>query len=177
MAGFPKKAARPYLQPMMLAIQAAMRERNLDVKGLSEALGAKSPAIIYNWVAGKNGVGDAYRARLAQVLGLTEAQLTSPQAPGAHSKRPAALGPAQRAVALVQAAPPGAVPVVTEPVRDVFTIAGRTDGQITVQLRATLDAGRGMALARFLLDFGLIVGDEPANEKGAGIAAGARGRD
>jgi hypothetical protein len=34
-----------------------------------------------------------------------------------------------------------------------------------------------MALARFLLDFGLIVGDEPANEKGAGIAAGARGRD
>jgi hypothetical protein len=176
MAGkYHKKAARPYLQPMMLAIQTAMRERGLDAKGLCEAVRANAPAV-YTWLAGKNAPGPEYRARLAQVLGLTEAQLTSPHQVGAHSKRPATLGPAQRAVALVQAAPPGAV-VTSEPVRDVFTIAGRSDGQITVQLRATLDAGRGMALARFLLDFGLIVGDEPANEKGASSNAGARGRD
>jgi hypothetical protein len=160
MAGkFPKKAALPYLQPMMLAIHDAMRERNLDVTALCGALGVsldKRPAI-YNWVAGKNGVGDAYRARLARVLGLTEAQLTSPHTVGAHSKYPATLGPAQRAVALVQAAPPGAVPA--EPVRDVFTISGRSDGQISLRLQVTLDVGPGLALARFLMDAGLVVGD------------------
>lgn len=157
---FPKKAARPYLQPMMLAIHAAMRERNLDVNGLADALGVtrdKRPAI-YNWVAGKNGVSEAYRANLAAVLGLTEAQLTSPQAPG--GARPH-LGPAQRAVALVQAAPPGAVPTVAaEPVRDVFTISGRSDGQISLRLQVTLDAARGLALARFLMDAGLVVGGD-----------------
>ena len=47
-----------------------------------------------------------------------------------------------------------------EPVRDVFSIMGRSDGQISVRLQATLDAQQGMALARFLMDFGLIVGDE-----------------
>jgi hypothetical protein len=122
----------------------------------------KRPAV-YNWIAGKNGVSDAYRARLARVLGLTEAQLTSPHTKGAHSKRPATLGPAQRALVAAQAAQaaqPVAVAHLVEPVRDVFTIAGRSDGQINIRLQTILDAGRGMALARFLLDFGLIVGDE-----------------
>ena len=170
MAGkFPKKAAQPYLQPMMLAIHDAMRERNLDVTALCGALGItldKRPAV-YNWVAGKNGVGDAYRAKLARVLGLTEEQLTSPQAPGAHSRPPATLGPAQRAVALVeQAAQPVSVAHPVEPVRDVFSITGRSDGQISVRMQVTLDAAKGMALARFLMDFGLIIGDEETERNG-----------
>jgi transcriptional regulator with XRE-family HTH domain len=174
MASFPKKASNPVLQPMVTAILAAMRERKMTINDVADAMGleVKQRAAVYHWTRGDNAPGDVMRPKLAAALGLTEAQLT----PGGARPR---LGPAQRAVALVQAAPPGAVTTVAaEPVRDVFTIAGRSDGQITVQLRATLDAGRGMALARFLLDFGLIVGDEPAaNEKGAGIAAGARGRD
>jgi hypothetical protein len=51
------------------------------------------------------------------------------------------------------------VAAVAEPVRDVFTIAGRSDGQISLRLQVTLDAGRGLALARFLMDAGLVVGD------------------
>jgi transcriptional regulator with XRE-family HTH domain len=156
----PKKAARPDLQSMMLAIHKAMHERKLDVKGLCKALGVpidKRPAV-YNWTTGKNGPGPEYRAKLAQVLGLTEAQLT---APGSKSKQ--LLGPAQRAVALV-AAQPVAVTLTAEPVRDVFSIVGRSDGQISVRLQATLDAQRGMALARFLMDFGLIVGSDAFGE-------------
>jgi hypothetical protein len=66
-------------------------------------------------------------------------------------------------VALV-AAQPVAVTLTAEPVRDVFSITGRSDGQISVRLQATLDAQRGMALARFLMDFGLIVGDHAESE-------------
>jgi hypothetical protein len=156
----PKAKDNPALRPMMIAIQTAMRERDLDVKSLCKALGVpihKRPAV-YNWITGKNGPGPEYRAKLSKVLGLTEAQLT---APGSKSKQ--LLGPAQRAVALV-AAQPVAVTLTAEPVRDVFSITGRSDGQISVRLQATLDAQRGMALARFLMDFGLIVGDHAESE-------------
>jgi hypothetical protein len=49
--------------------------------------------------------------------------------------------------------------MLAEPVRDVFSITGRSDGQINVRLQVTLDAARGMALGRFLMDFGLVMGD------------------
>jgi hypothetical protein len=98
------------------------------------------------------------RPKLAKALGLTEAQLTSPLTRGQHTKQP--LGPAQKAVVLAQSQQVMPTATLTEPVRDVFSITGRSDGQISVRLQATLDAQRGMALARFLMDFGLIVGDE-----------------
>jgi len=156
----PKTKGNPALRPMMIAIQTAMCEQELDVTGLCKALGMPIDrrSAVYNWVAGKNGPNPVMRAKLAKVLGLTEEQLT---APGSKSKQ--LLGPAQRAVALV-AAQPVAVALTAEPVRDVFSITGRSDGQISVRLQATLDAQRGMALARFLMDFGLIVGDHAENE-------------
>jgi transcriptional regulator with XRE-family HTH domain len=136
-----------------------MKQRDLSVKDVAKAMGLEARQIpaVYNWMAGKNGPSPEMRPKLAKVLGLTEAQLTSPAKPGQHTKQ--LLGPAQRAVALV-AAQPVAVTLTAEPVRDVFSITGRSDGQISVRLQATLDAGRGMALARFLMDFGLIIGDE-----------------
>jgi hypothetical protein len=155
----PKKAARPDLQSMMIAIQTAMQERKLDTKGLCDALGVpveKRPAV-YNWITGKNGPSEVYRAKLSKILGLTEAQLTAATKSKPRTKQ--LLGPAQRAVALAQQAGPSPSAMPTEPVRDVFSITGRSDGQISVQLQATLDASRGMALARFLMDFGLIIGD------------------
>jgi transcriptional regulator with XRE-family HTH domain len=161
----PKKAKQPYLQPMMLAIQGAMRERGLNTKSLAEAMGITVPPV-YNWVAGKNGPSPAMRVKLAKVLGLTEAVLTSPLPSGSHGRPAAAvqLGPAQRAVVLAEQARPTAATSVllspAEPVRDVFSITGRSDGQINVRLQVTLDAQRGMALARFLMDFGLIIGEE-----------------
>ena len=149
---------------MMVAIHKAMRERKLDVRGLCEALGVpidKRPAV-YNWTTGKNGPGPEYRAKLAKVLGLTEEQLTSPLPQGRPTKQ--LLGPAQRAVALVQQAVPGPSAMLAEPVRDVFSITGRSDGQINVRLQVTLDASRGMALGRFLMDFGLVMGDTETTE-------------
>jgi len=166
----PKKARKPHLQAMMVLIQTAMRERKLDTKGLTEAMGLREDqyAAVANWTAGKNGPNPEMRVKLAKVLGLTEAQLTSPILPGSHG-RPAAvqLGPAQRAVALaelkqVKKAAPVLLASPAEPVRDVFSITGRSDGQINVRLQVTLDAQRGMALARFLMDFGLIVGESDA---------------
>ena len=165
----PKKASQTYLQPMMVAIHTAMRERELTLQGLCDAMGLtpdKRPAV-YNWIKGKNGPSDLYRAKLAQVLGLTEAQLTSPHPTGSKRKpTPDQLGPAQRALVAAQAAQPVAVTLTAEPVRDVFTIAGRSDGQISIRLQTTLDGQRGMALARFLLDFGLIIGDEESAPSG-----------
>lgn len=160
----PKKAARPDLQPMMVALHKAMHERKLDAKGLCAALGVpieKRPAV-YNWITGKNGPGPEYRAKLAQVLGLTKAQLTS--RPRKVALDLAKAGPAQRAVVLAQTQPATPMIMPAEPVRDVFSIVGRSDGQISVRLQATLDAQKGMALARFLMDFGLIIGDHTENE-------------
>jgi transcriptional regulator with XRE-family HTH domain len=154
----PKKAKLPYLQPMMVAIHQAMRERKLTVKTLAEALGMTAPPV-YNWVAGKNGPNPEARVKLAKVLGLTEEQLTSPLPPGSHGKSMAALGPAQRAVVLAEQAGPATAMLLAEPVRDVFSIVGRSDGQLSIRLQVTLDAPRGMALARYLMDFGLIVGE------------------
>ena len=164
---FPKPS-NAALRPMALLIQGVMKQRNLSVKDVTEAMGleARQTAAVYNWVAGKNGPRPEYRAKLAKVLGLTEAQLTSPLKPGSHGRpREVALGPAQRAVVLAQSSPQAAASplTLTEPVRDVFSITGRSDGQISIRLQATLDAQRGMALARFLMDFGLIIGDEPPN--------------
>jgi transcriptional regulator with XRE-family HTH domain len=155
----PNAKTNPALRPMTLLIQGAMKQRDLSVKDVAKAMGLEARQIpaVYNWMAGKNGPSPEMRPKLAKVLGLTEAQLTSPAKPGQHTKQ--LLGPAQRAVALV-AAQPVAVTLTAEPVRDVFSITGRSDGQISVRLQATLDAQRGMALARFLMDFGLIVGDE-----------------
>ena len=77
----PKKAARPDLQPMMVAHpQGDAASANWTPRVFAPALGVpieKRPAV-YNWITGKNGPGPEYRAKLAQVLGLTEAQLTSP---------------------------------------------------------------------------------------------------
>ena len=156
----PKKAAKPFLQPMMLTIHAAMRERKLTVTSLTKAMGLELRQVpaVYNWVAGKNAPNPEMRAKLAKVLDLDEAVLTSPLPPGSRGKPMAALGPAQRAVVLAsaQAGPM----LLVDPVRDVFSIVGRSDGQLSIRLQVVLDAQRGMALARFLMDFGLIVGDE-----------------
>ena len=59
-----------------------------------------------NWVSGVNGVSAQLRPRVAQVLGLEEAQLTlAVDSIGRRSRHTATpLGPAQRAVALVQTA-------------------------------------------------------------------------
>lgn len=155
----PSKAA---LRPMALLIQGAMKQRNLSVKDVANAMGleAGQVPVVYNWVAGKNGPGPEMRPKLARALGLTEEQLTSPLKIGSHGRpREIALGPAQRAVALVQQVAPGPSAMLAEPVRDVFSITGRSDGQINVRLQVTLDASRGMALGRFLMDFGLVMGD------------------
>jgi transcriptional regulator with XRE-family HTH domain len=168
---FPKPS-NAALRPMALLIQGAMKQRDLSVKDVAKAMGLEARQIpaVYNWMAGKNGPGPEMRPKLAKVLGLTEAQLTSPLKSGSHGRpREIALGPAQRAVALVQQAVPGPSAMselkqLVEPVRDVFSITGRSDGQISVRLQATLDAQRGMALARFLMDFGLIVGSDAFGE-------------
>lgn len=158
------KGARPHLREMAKAIQAAMAVRGMSVKALTAALGMEPRQVpaVYNWIAGKNAMLPETRTKLAKVLDLPEAVLVSPL-PVGHKGKLVLAGPAQRAVALAETA--GVTPgPVAEPVRDVFSIVGRSDGQISVRLQATLDAGRGMALARFLMDFGLIVGDHAENE-------------
>lgn len=160
------KASKPVLQPMVTAIRSAMRERHIpDARGLAVAMGLRHDqyATVWNWMMGKNGPNAEMRPRLAQTLGLDEAVLTSPQPSGHHRPREPKIkqGPAARALALVEAKLPAVVNgAIAEPVRDVFTITGRSDGQISLRLSVTLDATRGLALARFLMDAGLIISGE-----------------
>jgi hypothetical protein len=167
----PKRAnTKPKLRPMAQAIQAAMRQRGMDVPALTEALGLKvsQRGAVANWVVGVNGVGPQLRPRVAKVLGLNEDQLLGPvidslgrrRNPGRPSTAKL-LGPAQRAVALVQtAAVNGELLPAAPPVSDVFTIRARTDGTMLIRLDANLPFAKGTQLVQFLLNFGLVIGAE-----------------
>ena len=115
-------------------------------------------------MAGKNGPGDMLRPKLAQVLGLSEAELTSPRGKSGRGRKPMTLqgqGPAQRAVALVETAKiNGEILPAAPPVTDVFVIRARSDGSMVVRLDASLSFVKGAQLAQFLLGFGLVTGVE-----------------
>jgi hypothetical protein len=159
-----KAGRRPELQPLARAIQNAMRSKGLDVPALTEALGMEKSQRggVAHWVAGKNGPGDMLRPKLAQILGLSEAELTSPRKKG--GRKPMTLqgqGPAQRAVALVETAKlNGELLPAAPPVTDVFVIRARSDGSMVVRLDASLSFVKGAQLAQFLLGFGLVTGVE-----------------
>lgn len=160
-----RKGANPKLQPMAKAIQAAMRQRGMDVPALTEALGMEvsQRGAVANWVSGVNGVGPQLRPKVAEVLGLEEAQLTlAVDSIGRRSRHTATpLGPAQRAVALVQTAVHnGELLPAPPPVTDVFSIRARSDGNMIVKLEANLPFAKGAQLVQFLLQFGLAPGAE-----------------
>lgn len=165
-----RKNMDPRLRPIAQAIQGAMGARGMDVPMLTEAMGlTKSQrGAVGNWVAGVNGPGAQLRPRLAEVLGLDPNQLTlgpldslgrrRPQ--GAQLGRPAHnLGPAQRAVALVEVARAnGEILPAPPPVTDVFTIRARSDGTMVIRLDANLPFAKGAQLVSYLISFGLVVG-------------------
>lgn len=171
----PTRKGLPALQPLAKTIQAAMKEKGLDMWMLTEAMGmsVKQRGAVGNWIIGKNGVSDPYRPKLAAILGLDEAHLKTPELPGVrksghNDSRPKLVpptGPAQRAVALVQqqqingGAAPQLLPTLP-PVSDVFTIRARSDGTMIVKLDANLNYERGSQLVQFLLGFGLVMGAE-----------------
>jgi hypothetical protein len=160
-----KSTKNPELKAMALRIQAAMRKQGLDVRLLTHRMGMRPdqhPAV-RNWVAGKNGPGELWRAKLAEVLGLSEDELTWQ---GAHQKATPGpvVGPAQRAVVLARerlpAATPMGLPMGPPAATDVFVIRARSDGTMAVKLDTALPWAKGSQLVQYLLSFGLVIGAE-----------------
>lgn len=155
---------KQHLQPMARRIQDAMALFKLDVSALTEQLGlAKSQrGAVNNWVIGRNGVSDAFRAKLASTLQIPEDELLAPLGPDAPrnartGRTPSIVGPAQRAVILARELPPApSMPVAS----DVFVIRARSDGTMQVKLDASLPWAKGSQLIQYLLSFGLVIGAE-----------------
>jgi hypothetical protein len=160
------KSPNPGIQLVAETIRAAMTERRLEVPVLTEMLGMDKSqrGAVSHWVVGKNGPGPTIRPKLAEALGLTEEQLTVPGSRRAANfnppKKDRALGPAQRAVALVATHAPEilAPPPGPPPAQDVFVIRARTDGTMQVRLDANLPYAKGSQLVQYLLSFGLVIG-------------------
>ena len=170
----PKIDRNSRYRAMALLLQTAMQRKNLDVRGLTDAMGleARQHAAVYNWVCGKNGPSPPMRKELLHALDLDEAAfvaaLPEKLLPGRSSTQEPAWGPAQRAVAMVrdttrngeaQVLPPA------PPASDVFSFKARSDGSVTVRLDVALPYARGTQLVQFLLGFGLVIGaDDDATE-------------
>jgi transcriptional regulator with XRE-family HTH domain len=162
------KALNPAIARVAETIRAAMTERRLDVRVLTEMLGLEKSqrGAVAHWAVGKNGPGAQIRPKLAEILGLTEDQLTANTRRGRPGNfKPltgeAALGPAQRAVALVATKAPELLPG-PPPVQDVFVIRARSDGTMQIRLDASLPYAKGTQLVQFLLNFGLVIGADAA---------------
>lgn len=162
----PKQKANPKLKELAGTIREAMRQRQLDVRGLTAALGMTNEqrGAVANWVTGKNGPNGLVRPKLAEILGVPEDRLTAPTRGGGRTvsnfKAPSdVLGPAQRAVALVQTRQQS--PEILQgppPATDVFVIRARSDGSMQVRLDANVPFAKGTQLVQFLLNFGLVAG-------------------
>jgi hypothetical protein len=177
-----RKGAKPELQPMAKAIQAAMKAKGLNVWTLTEALGMSESqrGAVSNWIAGVNGVSEPLRPHVAAVLGVDEDQLfRSVDAlgrsrtgagkligrPSSNLRMPGGLGPARQAVVLAQGSvrngdPVSASLVPLVPVVDVFTFRARSDGNAVVRLDVSLPFAKAAQLMQFLIGFGLAPGAE-----------------
>jgi hypothetical protein len=157
------KTSNPATGRVAETIRAAMTERRLEVPVLAQMLGLERSqrGAVANWVVGKNGPGAQIRPKLAEILGLTEDQLAASTRRGRPGNfKPLtgeALGPAQRAVALVATKAPEILHG-PPPVQDVFVIRARSDGTMQIRLDANLNYVKGSQLVQYLLSFGLVIG-------------------
>ena len=172
MKRLPKISRVSRYRDMAVMLQDAMRRKGITtIAALTEAVGLEThqAAGVYNWLAGKNGPSSLVRPKLLKALDLDEAAFaaTLPEKvlSRRQSKNEPVLGPAQRAVALVNAkASNGELLPKAPPVTDVFSFRARSDGDVVVRLEATLPFARGAQLMQFLLGFGLVIGSEDRDE-------------
>lgn len=154
-------------RPMAQMLRKALHEKGMTMVELSDALGFTIPqrTAVANWFAGRNGPTLEKRQRISEILDIMPNQWVAVTPVNLHDAKKAngdALGPAQRAVALVQVAKAnGEVIAPTPPPSDVFTIRVRTDGSMQLRLDTTLPFAKGSELLRYLLGFGLVIGAEP----------------
>ena len=158
------------LKRVSLAIKARMKQLKIkNARGLAEALGYEGGerARVYNWIAGNNGPDIKAREYLIQKLGLDPAvfagiEVNTPSKPRSKTKP----GIVQRAMALAhadqanggQALVPAQAQAHTHTtvVSDVFSCRVRSDGTMQVKLDTNLPLMQGMALMKFLMEFGLV---------------------
>ena len=137
---------------MAAALRAFLKQRDMAVPELSEALGLdRKSATPYRWLSGKGGPAPALRAKLAKLTGIPETDLM-PRKPGQPAPVPS------QAVAVIPATK------LAPPVRvgDVLSFVVSGDGMARIKLDATLPLATATPLFRMLLDAGIVFGGEPA---------------
>jgi hypothetical protein len=155
------------------AIHARMKALKIpSASELTTLLGYEQRQMVrvYNWIRGVNGPNASARNDLIDKLGVPAEVFDGitivPH--GSGRDRPAKKskpGPAQRAVALAEQvrANGGQALALSPPapvISDVFSCRVRSDSTMQVKLDAVLPFIQGMALMKFLLDFGLVQDQE-----------------
>ena len=175
------------VQKISVAIQARMKELKINTTDLTRLLGYPhtSMARVHHWVRGASGPNEEACRKLVEKLGVSPSVFEGLVFPGGPNQstaggkkrhqRKTPETPASRAVALahahaeVEARRNGGralVPITTalnHAVSDVFSCRVRSDGTMQVKLDASLPLMQGMALMKFLMDFGLVADQQQAS--------------
>jgi hypothetical protein len=137
------------------AISAAMKAKGMSKRDLGRALkpdSAHPEAMPWYWINARGAPGPRIRAKVAKVLGLTEAQVT-PMPAGATPREAAAVH------ALVPALGAPLAPVKSK-AADVLTFNVDASGEARIRLDVSLPVGQAVPLLRMILDAGLILSSD-----------------
>ena len=151
-----RKATSP--NPKQIAmfghIARALQAKGWKPTDLNQAMGFdRSYSSAYQWINGKSAPGNKHRAKLSQVTGIPERDLTSRKLKGSA----------------VVALPLPSLPVTTTAVAmtkpsEVLGFSVANDGNARIKLDVTLPMNLATPLLRMLLDAGLVIGSQ-TNDK------------
>lgn len=157
------------VQKISVAIQARMKELKINTTDLTRLLGYPhtSMARVHHWVRGASGPNEEACRRLVEKLGVSPSVFEGID----FIRRKTPRTPASRAMELAQAEArrnggQALVPVTTalnHAVSDVFSCRVRSDGTMQVKLDTNLPLMQGMALMKFLMEFGLVADQQQAS--------------
>jgi len=151
------KRPKPELRHIVQLVQAYLAREKITQQELGARLGisAKKVAVASGWLRGVNAPSPVYRAKLAALLGVDEAELMRRD----QGKAPAE-AQARALVAHLQAPLPAAQVMPPRKQHDVLGYVVTADGQAEVRLLARGPHARMAAVFRMLLDAGLVPGGE-----------------
>jgi hypothetical protein len=163
------------------AINARMKELKINTADLTRLLGYPDTSLarVDHWVKGMNGPNQEACRKLVEKLGVSPSVFEGIMFFGGPNrgetggkKRGTPRTPASRAVALAEAharaeadaearrnGGQALIPLTTalpHVVSDVFSCRVRSDGTMQVKLDTNLPLMQGMALMKFLMEFGLV---------------------
>ena len=156
------KRPKPELRHIVQLLQAYLDREKITQQELGKRLGIspEKAAVASGWLRGINAPSPAYRAPLAALLKVDEAELMRHDQSKALVRKAPAEAQARALVAHLQAPLPAAQVMPPRKQHDVLGYVVTADGQAEVRLLARGPHARMAAVFRMLLDAGLVPGGE-----------------